>query len=67
MAQATDKAAETCLECGAASVDGMNCWEQFGAVIAWEFQNPELFAEHFLTVSSYNLQHPAQFTEEALA
>jgi hypothetical protein len=24
-------------------------------------------AEHFLTVASYNLQHPAQFTEEALA
>jgi hypothetical protein len=33
----------------------------------WEFQDPELMAEHFLTVASYNLQHPAQFTEEAIA
>ena len=24
-------------------------------------------AEHFLTVASYNFQHPASFTEEALA
>jgi len=34
---------------------------------AWEFQDPELMAEHFLTVAGYNLQHPAQFTEEAIA
>jgi len=45
----------------------MTCWEQLGTIVAWEFQDSELYAEHFLTVASYNLQHPAQFTEEALA
>jgi hypothetical protein len=48
-------------------VNGMTCWEMLGAIGAWEFQDPELMAEHFLTVASYNLQHPAQFTEAALA
>ncbi len=38
-----------------------------GAVLAWEWQDPELGAVHFLTVASYNLQHPAQFTAAALA
>ncbi len=37
-----------------------------GAIIAWGSQDPELLAEHFLTVALYNLQHPAQFTEAAL-
>lgn len=41
----------------------MACWEQFGAVLAWEASDPELAAEHFLTVASYNLQHPAQFMD----
>lgn len=36
-------------------------------LIAWEAQDPALAAEHFLTVASYNLQHPAQFTEAALS
>ena len=48
-------------------VDGMTCWEQLGSMIAWEYQDAELLAEHFLTVASYNLQHPAQFTDEAIA
>ncbi len=56
----------TCPECGAQTVMGMNCWEQLGGVLAWEWHDPELAAEHFLTVASYNLQHPAQFTEEAI-
>lgn len=56
-----------CPECGAPSVDGFTCWEQLGAILAWEWQDPELGAVHFLTVASYNLQHPAQFTDEALA
>jgi hypothetical protein len=47
-------------------VNGLNCWEQMAAILGWESQDPELAAEHFLTVASYNLQHPAQFTEEAL-
>jgi hypothetical protein len=58
---------EECPECGAPLVEGMTCWEQLGGIIAWEFQDPELMAEHFLTVASYNFQHPASFTEEALA
>lgn len=45
----------------------MDCWGQLSAVLAWEWQDPELFALHFVTVASYNLQHPAQFTTEALA
>jgi hypothetical protein len=57
----------TCPECGAPRVDGFTCWEQLGAVLAWEWQDPELHALHFLIVASYNLQHPAQFTDEALA
>ena len=48
-------------------VDGFSCWEQLGALLAWEWQDPALLAVHFLTVASYNLQHPAQFTDEALA
>ncbi len=55
-----------CPECGAPKVDGMTCWEQLGALIAWEAQDPELAAQHFLTVACYNLQHPAQFTDEAI-
>ena len=39
---------------------------QLGALLAWEFDDPVLRAAHFLTVASYNLQHPAQFTDEAL-
>lgn len=57
----------SCPECGAPCVDGLSCWEQLGVVIAWEAEDAELAAEHFLTVASYNLQHPAQFTDGALA
>lgn len=57
----------TCPECGAPNAAGMNCWEQLGGIIAWEWQDSALLAEHFLTVASYNLQHPAQFTDAALA
>lgn len=57
----------TCPECGAPTIDGMTCWEQFGALLALEAHDPELLAVHFLTVAAYNLQHPAQFTDEAIA
>lgn len=67
MAQTTSRVTETCPECGASLVNGMTCWEQLGGIIAWEWQDPELLAEHFLTVASYNLQHPAQFTDEVIA
>ena len=59
--------ASGCPECGAPMVQGMTCWEMLGGIIAWEYQDPELLAEHFVTVASYNLQHPAQFTDAALA
>jgi hypothetical protein len=58
---------ETCPECGAAKVEGMDCREQLGALLSGEWDDPELAAEHFKTVACYNLQHPAQFTDEALA
>jgi hypothetical protein len=45
----------------------MTCWEQLGLLFTWEWNDPTLQAEHFLTVAAYNLQHPAQFTDEALA
>ena len=48
-------------------MDGFGCWEQLGLLLAWEADDPEMAAEHFLTVACYNLQHPAQFTDEALA
>lgn len=44
----------------------MDCWEQLGGVIGWEVEDPELAAVHFLTVASYNLQHPMKFTKDAL-
>jgi hypothetical protein len=50
------RAALHCPECGAPGVSGTICWEML-----------ELLAEHFLTVASYNLQHPTQFTEAALS
>jgi Family of unknown function (DUF5946) len=56
-----------CPECGAPRVNAMTCWEMLGMLIAWEYDDPELQAEHFLTVASYNLQHPAKFTEATLA
>ena len=55
-----------CPECGAPWVKGMSCWEQLGALLAWEWQDPDLQAVHFLTVAAYNLQHPAQFTDGAI-
>ena len=62
-----DSSADHCSECGAARVDGLGCWDQFGRLLAWEADDAELRAVHFLTVASYNLQHPAQFTDEAIA
>lgn len=57
---------DCCPECGGKRVLGMSCWEQLGALLAWEWDDPALYAEHFLTVAAYNLQHPAQFTDEAV-
>ena len=60
-------ASGACLECSAPPVNGLSCREQLGAICAWEWQDPALLAQHFLTVASYNLQHPAQFTDAAIA
>ena len=62
----TDLKIETCPQCGAPTVEGLDCWDQLCAILSWEWQDPELLAVHFLTVASYNLQHPAQFEEKAI-
>ena len=57
-----------CPECGApAAAGGAGCAERLGLLIASEYDDPELAAEHFLTVAAYNIQHPAQFTDDAIA
>lgn len=66
MDETTDGSLATCPECGAPKVEGFNCWEQLGWVIGWEWNDPALQREHFLTVASYNLQHPAQFTDDVI-
>ncbi len=65
MSEQTQLPEARCPECDAPIVNGMTCWEMLGAILAWEYHDPELMAEHFLTVASYNLQHPAQFTGAA--
>ncbi len=62
----TEEVETTCSECGAARVGGLTCWEQLGGILAWEYRDQELADQHFLTVASYNIQHPAQFTAEAI-
>ena len=64
---AGDPSVETCPECGAPRVNGLFCWDQLRQLLAWEVDDAELREVHFLTVASYNLQHPAQFTDDAIA
>ncbi|MFF3926184.1 DUF5946 family protein [Paenibacillus lactis] len=52
-----------CIECGALELDQYSCYEQFGFPLAWEQQNPELYALHFWLVSCYMIQHPSNFTD----
>lgn len=56
----------SCPECGASQTEDVTCWDQFCAVLGWEWQDHELQTKHFLTVASYNLQHPSRFTDEAI-
>lgn len=63
---ATEIRCPTCPECGATSLDGLDCQGMFGVLLAWEWQDPELLSVHFLTVSSYQLQHPASLTDDAV-
>ena len=67
MSEPTQTHAAHCPECGAPRVNDLTCWEMLGALLAWEYDDLELQAEHVLTVASYNLQHPAQFTEATRA
>ena len=62
-----DPAARACPECGAQRVGDLGCRDMLGHLLAWEVDDAELRAEHFLTVASYNLQHPSTFTDEAIA
>ena len=66
MTESTSAGASGCPECGAPIVDGKSCRDQLAAILGWESIDAELFSLHFYTVAAFNLQHPAQFTEEAL-
>lgn len=57
----------TCPECGAARVEGRDCSQMLQEVTSWEWDDPALSAMHFATVAAFNLQHPASFTDAALA
>lgn len=59
-------ASARCDECGA-PVDGtLDCRARLEGILAWEWNDPELQALHFLTVAAYHLQHPSAFLPEAL-
>ena len=57
----------TCPECGAQTPPGLSCRDILAVILGWEGADSELFRLHFFTVACFNLQHPAQFTDEALA
>ena len=54
-----------CAECGAKSIDNLTCHELFDYPLAWEHNDPDLYALHFWLVACYMIQHPSSFTEEA--
>ena len=53
-----------CAECGCKTTDGYLCYEQFGFPLAWEHNDPELYALHFWLVACYMIQHPSNYTKE---
>lgn len=53
-----------CAECGAPQ-SPLTCRARLELLLAWEVDDDALRGLHFLTVASYNLQHPAPFTDEA--
>lgn len=53
-----------CAECGAPQAL-LTCRARLELLLAWEADDEALRGLHFLTVASYNLQHPAAFTDEA--
>jgi hypothetical protein len=54
-----------CIECGAHMQEGYRCNEMFHYPLAWEHNDPELYALHFWLVSCYIIQHPSIYTPEA--
>lgn len=69
---------EACFSCGArvpesdvAPPDHVHaspgCWAVYGEVLAREYQNPALMANHQLTVDAYALQHPGDGKAERAA
>jgi hypothetical protein len=51
-----------CIQCGA-----VGCKEKCGEMLAPEFEQPAVFGTvHHLTIICYNIQHPDEFTDEAL-
>ncbi len=56
-----------CPQCGALPINGLDCRQQFEALLALEYQDPTGYgAAHHLLVMSYVLQHPDEFTDQAL-
>lgn len=64
--QAPTTGSGECPECGAAQAP-LTCRQRLELLLAWEVDDDALRAQHFLTVASFNLQHPAAFTDEATA
>ena len=64
MKPGTPEAGQHCAECGA-SQRPLTCRARLELLLAWEADDPTLRELHFLTVASYNLQHPAVFTDQA--
>jgi hypothetical protein len=62
-----DSDVPNCSECGALSHDGLTCIERLHGLLALEQVDSDLQSLHFLTVAAYNIQHPAQYTDHALA
>jgi hypothetical protein len=58
------EADQHCPECGA-SQRPLTCRARLELLLAWEVDDAPLRELHFLTVASYNLQHPAVFTDDA--
>ena len=62
---ACDEQAE-CPECGAPQ-SRLTCRARLELLLAWEVDDEALRELHFLTVASFNLQHPAAFIDQARA
>lgn len=56
-----------CVECGAQLQEGYRYDEMFHYPLAWEHNDPKLYALHFWLVACYVIQHPSMYTQEAYA